>query len=721
MSDSMSRKSKQIEEIDLDLSENANNRIENIRIENNRIENDKKENNWIGNNIIENNRIENNRKDNNRIENNRKENNRMENNRKEIIRMENNRIENNRIENNRMENNRIENNRIENNRKDINRMENNRLENNRIENNRIDNNRIDMNRMENNRIGNNRMENNRLDNNRIDMNRMENNRIGINRIENNRIGINRIENNRMEINRIENNRIDNNRIGNNRKEINRIENNRMENNRIDNNRKDNNRLENNRIENNRLENNRIENNRIEKNRMENNRMENNRIENNRIEKNRMENNRIDNNRIEIRFGNNRIENNRIENNRIEKKRIEDVRIEDDKIDKPLIGQTKEEMQKFDELDQKINISAIQNKENNIDIDESKSIPLIERKESTDTLFSAHKNIKEVKNEDFKILKIIGRGSFGKVCLVEYLPTHEIYAMKSLKKDLLIQEEKIENTLLEKEILQTMNHPFIINLIFCFQTEQRINFVMPFIPGGELFQHLKNLKHFGELKVKFYAAQMAIAIQYLHDMGYVYRDLKPENILIDEKGYLRLTDFGLAKKLKKGEKTDSFCGTPEYVAPEIINGKGYDENVDWWSLGIVIYEMICGIPPFYVQDLDKMYKLIKTEKIRFDKKFLISKDAKDLILKLLEKDVEKRLCYHEGIEEIKKHPFFKSIDFDALLRKEIDPPYIPIVRNSTDVRNFDELFTNETLEMSNIAPKNLVLVKENQYKFEKFAH
>ena len=379
----------------------------------------------------------------------------------------------------------------------------------------------------------------------------------------------------------------------------------------------------------------------------------------------------------------------------------------------------EPINKFEELEENINISEIQNKENNI-ISDMKSNPLLEKKESTDTIFSSHKQIKQVKNEDFKILKILGRGSFGKVCLVEYLPTHEIYAMKSLKKDILIQEEKIESTLLEKEIMQTINHPFLVELIFCFQTEQRINFVMPFIPGGELFQHLKKSKHFGEHTVKFYAAQIAIAIQYLHDMGIAYRDLKPENILIDEKGYLRLTDFGLAKKLKDGEKTNSFCGTPEYLAPEIINGQGYDKNIDWWAFGILIYEMICGIPPFYVQDVNKMYYLIKNEKIKFDRKFLISKDAKDLMTRLLDKNIENRLCVHEGLEELKKHPFFKSIDFDAILRKEIEAPYVPRVKNSTDVENFDKLFTDEKLDMSSILTKNLDLVNQNQYKFNKFS-
>ena len=446
------------------------------------------------------------------------------------------------------------------------------------------------------------------------------------------------------------------------------------------------------------------------------------INNNNFENNNFENNNFDNNFDNNNFENNNFDNNNFDNNNFDNNINENINIDNEienQIDEPISPIVKNVNNNFGGLGENINISEIQNKDDII-IPEIKTNPLMESKESTDTIFSAHKHIKEVKNEDFKIIKIIGRGSYGKVCLVEYLPTHEIYAMKSLKKDLLIREEKIESTLLEKEILESINHPFILNLIFCFQTEERINFVMPFIPGGELFQHLKKVKHFGELKAKFYSAQMALAIQHLHDNGYIYRDLKPENVLIDEKGYLRLTDFGLAKKIKPGERANSFCGTPEYLAPEIISGNGYDKNVDWWSFGILLYEMICGIPPFYLQDVNKMYFLIKNEKtIKFDKKFLVSKDAKDVITKLLEKNVEDRLCSHFGIEEIKKHPFFKSIDFDAILRKEVEAPFIPRINSSTDVQNFDEIFTNEKLEMSNITSKNIDLVKENQYKFNKF--
>ena len=345
---------------------------------------------------------------------------------------------------------------------------------------------------------------------------------------------------------------------------------------------------------------------------------------------------------------------------------------------------------------------------------------IQKRKGTLTMFSSHKTINEVKLEDFKILKVIGRGSFGKVCLVEYLPTNEIFAMKSLKKDILIEEEQIESTLLEKEILQNIDHQFLCKLIFYFQTEDRIFFVMPFLSGGELFQHLKKFKRFSEEMVRFYGAQIAIALQYLHDKKIIYRDLKPENILLDEKGYLCLVDFGMAKKLEYNKKALSFCGTPEYLAPEIIKGEGYDENIDWWSLGIILYEMICGVPPFYDDNLNKIYYLIQNTEVSFPHNIYLSDDVKDIIFNLLKKDVKERLGYSSGIVEIKNHSFFKGINFQDIENKKIEAPFIPKIDNSTDVQNFDEIFTNEDLEMSYIQRNNMKIIKENQYKFEEFS-
>ena len=339
---------------------------------------------------------------------------------------------------------------------------------------------------------------------------------------------------------------------------------------------------------------------------------------------------------------------------------------------------------------------------------------------TSTVYSSHKKVKDVKLDDFKVLKVIGRGSFGKVCLVEYLPTHETYAMKSLKKDVLIEQEQIENTLLEKEILQTIDYPLLCGLVFCFQTDERIYFILPFLSGGELFQHLRKFRTFDEEKVRFYGAQIALALEYLHSKGIIYRDLKPENILMDDQGYLKLADFGMAKKLKDDEKAMSFCGTPEYLAPEIITMEGHDKSADWWSFGILLFEMLCGLPPFYVENVDKMYELIKNSSVKFPRRITLSEDAKDVIRKLLEKNPKKRLGSQNGIEEIKSHPFFASIDFDMVEQKKMKAPFIPELANDTDVQYFDEEFTNEEVGMSYIPKKNMDMIHRNQNKFKDFS-
>ncbi len=241
--------------------------------------------------------------------------------------------------------------------------------------------------------------------------------------------------------------------------------------------------------------------------------------------------------------------------------------------------------------------------------------------------------KDVHFDDFQIISVVGRGSFGKVCLVEYKNSGELYAMKSIKKDILIDNEQIENTLLEKKILQTVNHPFLCKLVFCFQTLDRVYFIMNFVRGGELFQHLKKCKVFEEERAKFYAAQIGMALDYLHSKGIIYRDLKPENILLDEQGYLQLADFGMAKILKKNEKALSFCGTPEYLAPEIITSDGHDYMADWWSFGVLLYEMLNALPPFYNENVEKMYQMIRFSELKFSKRVTISDDAKDLIKKV----------------------------------------------------------------------------------------
>ena len=344
---------------------------------------------------------------------------------------------------------------------------------------------------------------------------------------------------------------------------------------------------------------------------------------------------------------------------------------------------------------------------------------MEEKKRKNTIFSKHKTIKTVGLDDFQIIKVLGRGTFGKVCLVQYKPTKEYYAMKSLKKDVLLDMDQVESTILEKKILQSLDHPFLVGMIFCFQTEERIYFIMPFIRGGELFQHLRTEKFFKEDKVRFYAASIGIALDYLHNHGIIYRDIKPENILIGEDGYLKLIDFGMAKMIKGNEKATSFCGTPEYLAPEIITGEGHNRAADWWSYGILIFEMLCGIPPFYCENTERMYELITNAELRFPKRVPVSDNAKDLIKKLLIKKQDKRLGVNKGFEEIKSQPFFQGFDFEALINKKIEAPFIPVLKGKLDVGNFDEEFTSEEIATSVIPEKNLEFIKRNQDQFDEF--
>ena len=343
----------------------------------------------------------------------------------------------------------------------------------------------------------------------------------------------------------------------------------------------------------------------------------------------------------------------------------------------------------------------------------------EKIKETGTIFSKHKDIKNVGLNDFKILKVIGRGTFGKVCLVQYKLTKEYYAMKIMKKDVLLEHNQVKSALLEKKILQNLNYPFLVGMVFCFQTQERIYFVMNFIRGGELFKHLCESKYFSEEKTKFYAGIIGLALEYLHTHGIVYRDIKPDNILIDEDGYLKLADFGMAKFLKDKEKAFSFCGTPEYFAPEIITREGHNHAADWWSYGVLLYEMLFGIPPFYSNNYEKMFDLITESQLRFPRKIIVSEDAKDLIRKLLVKDQDLRLGSNEGFEAIKNHSFFKGFDFKALEEKKMNAPYIPKLDGSIDLTNFDSKYTSEEVATSAISQGGLDLIKTNQELFEDF--
>ena len=320
------------------------------------------------------------------------------------------------------------------------------------------------------------------------------------------------------------------------------------------------------------------------------------------------------------------------------------------------------------------------------------------------------NIK-VNYNDFEIIKVIGRGYIGKILLVKYKNDGKYYAMKMMRKDQIISEDLQENILLEKNILIEAQCEFILSLSFFFQTNERIYYLTPFIKGGDLYHKLKTDKFFKEDLVKFYSAQIAVALQYLHDLGIVYRDLKPENILLNDDGYIKLCDFGAAIKLHGVEKNYNFAGSPEYASPEMINYLGHTVMTDWWSFGILIYEMLYGFTPFFNLDKDRMYDLIINGSISFPQYFnsnnengekiieyKVSDEAKNLINKLLEKDPGKRLG-REGFEEIKKDPFFYGINFDGLKNKKHKALFIPNINENDLTNNFEEEYLNLDIEES----------------------
>jgi len=257
------------------------------------------------------------------------------------------------------------------------------------------------------------------------------------------------------------------------------------------------------------------------------------------------------------------------------------------------------------------------------------------------------------------------------------------------------------------VLENIEHPFIVSLRFAFQTDDKLYMILDYFTGGELFFHLKNTGRFKEARAKFYAAEISSALECLHAHAIVYRDLKPENVLLDENGHIILTDFGLSKESITGTQlTHTFCGTPEYLAPEVIHGSGYGKAVDWWSLGTLLYEMLTGLPPFYNQNLHVMYEKIIRAKLTFPD--YLSPEAKSLLTGLLDRDPKTRLGSGPGdAEEIKCHPFFKDIDWKKLYNKELPPPFKPNVQDGKeDTSNVDEEFTKETPKDTPVAQSRL---------------
>ncbi|XP_014286257.1 cAMP-dependent protein kinase catalytic subunit beta [Halyomorpha halys] len=287
--------------------------------------------------------------------------------------------------------------------------------------------------------------------------------------------------------------------------------------------------------------------------------------------------------------------------------------------------------------------------------------------------------------DFEPLQTIGTGSFGRVILARAKFTDSYFAIKVLEKHQILKMKQLEHTLNEKKILQSTDFPFIIHMEYFFKDFVYLYFVMPYIPGGELFSHLRKAGKFSESTSVFYAAQVVLAIEFLHSLDIAYRDLKPENIIVDKNGYIKLTDLGFCKVVKG--RTYTLCGTPEYLAPEIILSKGYGLGVDWWSLGVLMYEMCAGYPPFYSTEPMKIYEQIVIGKFRMIPAF--SNELKDLLRNCLQSDVSKRFGnLKKGVGDIKEHRWFRHISWLEILNRKTQPPFIPHVKSRGDASNFD---------------------------------
>ncbi len=321
--------------------------------------------------------------------------------------------------------------------------------------------------------------------------------------------------------------------------------------------------------------------------------------------------------------------------------------------------------------------------------------------------------------DFELLKVLGRGSFGKVIQVRRKKGGKVYAMKILKKKAIVRRDQVEHTLSERSILQSLQHPFLMKLRFAFQTPEKLYFVLDFYRGGELFFHLKNQRTFPIALAKLYVGEIALALGHLHSLGWIFRDLKPENILLDDDGHVCLTDFGLSTQIIPNGKSHTFCGTPEYLAPEIVDGTtGHDKAVDWWSLGILLYELTVGIPPFYSHNQNEMYIAIKEAPVKFPES--IPEPCQDIILGLLDRVPEKRLGSKNDVEDIKTHRFYNDIDWKKLYNKGYTPVFRPDVKNDTDTGNFDAEFTSERVQDTPAGP-NSALAKDDDKAFEGFTY
>lgn len=322
--------------------------------------------------------------------------------------------------------------------------------------------------------------------------------------------------------------------------------------------------------------------------------------------------------------------------------------------------------------------------------------------------------KQINIDDFELEKVLGKGKFGKVFLARKIDSGKYYAVKQIKKAEISCNRTRANTIFERVILQNINWPFIVKLHYAFQTPDKLYYVLNYCSGGELFYHLKKTRTFTEKKARFYIAEWVLAIEELHRNKIIYRDLKPENIMLCWSGHVVLTDFGLSTYISENKnQCFTFAGTPEYLAPEIVKEKGYSKEVDWWSLGAILYEMLVGVQPFHHKNQNKLLDNILFQDLTFPDH--VSKSAKCLLRKLMERNVTLRLGYGpNGVENIKNHKFFKSIDWEKLANREVTPPFIPKLICESDSRHFDKEFTSLRMEDSEFVPNRSIEEKKSTY-------
>ncbi|XP_022167464.1 protein kinase 3 isoform X1 [Myzus persicae] len=325
-------------------------------------------------------------------------------------------------------------------------------------------------------------------------------------------------------------------------------------------------------------------------------------------------------------------------------------------------------------------------------------------------------------DDFNFLKVLGKGSFGKVLLAELKGTDYYYAVKCLKKDVVLEDDDVECTLIERKVLALgTNHPYLCHLFCTFQTESHLFFVMEYLNGGDLMFHIQQSGRFDEGRSRFYASEIVSGLKFLHKKGIVYRDLKLDNILLDFNGHVRIADFGMCKLQIYLDKTaDTFCGTPDYMAPEIIKGQKYNQSVDWWSFGILLYEMLVGKSPFSGCDEDALFWSICNEQPQYPR--YLSVDSKSVLVALLDKDATKRLGSLEAnhsAEDVIRHPFFSSMDWCKLERRELEPPYMPRVYHPLDTHYFDKHFTKEKPRLTPV--DKTILQSMDQSQFDGFTY